>query len=69
MPTGHFLEKGTPVSIPRTDEQYVVTEYGVANFKGKNLRERARSLISIAHPNFRKELKKEAQIIFRHFNN
>ncbi len=63
-----LLEKGTPVSIPRTEVQYVITEYGVADLKGKNLRERARSLINIAHPSYRKELEKEAQMIFRVFN-
>ena len=35
---------------------YIVTEYGVANLRGKSLRERARLLINIAHPDFRDEL-------------
>jgi len=35
---------------------YIVTEYGIANLRGKNLRERAKLLINIAHPSFRAEL-------------
>ncbi len=40
---------------------YVITEYGVARLWGKTLRKRAEELISIAHPDFRSELKKEVQ--------
>lgn len=40
----------------RGDVHYVVTEYGVANLFGNSLRERARTLIGIAHPKFRDEL-------------
>ena len=40
---------------------YVVTEYGIAWLKGKTLRQRTRELIAMAHPDFRAELKKEAQ--------
>jgi acyl-CoA hydrolase len=39
---------------------YVVTEYGIAHLQGKTLRQRADELISIAHPDFRSELKKQA---------
>ena len=42
-----------------------VTEFGVAQLKGKSMRERARALISIAHPNFREELCEEFE---RRFN-
>ena len=36
---------------------YVVTEYGIAQLRGQTLRQRARALIEIAHPDFRDELK------------
>lgn len=54
-----FLDQGAPVSTPRTEVNYVVTEYGIAQLWGKTLRERARALIEIAHPNFREVLKEE----------
>lgn len=40
---------------------YVVTEYGIVNLKGKSVPERARAMISIAHPDFREELEREAR--------
>lgn len=49
------------VTDPRMDTEYVVTEYGVTNLKGKSTRERALSLIELAHPKFREELLAEAQ--------
>jgi 4-hydroxybutyrate CoA-transferase len=55
------LPQGTVVTIPRTYADYVVTEYGVARLRGKTLRQRAEELISIAHPDFRAELRKEAK--------
>ncbi len=48
-----FLANGATVTTPRTDVRYIVTEYGVASMFGRNLRQRARALIGIAHPNFR----------------
>ncbi|GHV63405.1 4-hydroxybutyrate CoA-transferase [Spirochaetia bacterium] len=51
-----FLDQGAAVTTSRYDVSYVVTEYGVAALKGKNLRDRARALINIAHPDFRPEL-------------
>lgn len=45
-----------PVTTPRADVDYVVTEFGVAALRGKSLRERADALIEIAHPNFRSDL-------------
>ena len=54
------LENGTVVSVPRVFADYVVTEYGVASLWGKSLRQRALDLASIAHPDFRAELKKQA---------
>lgn len=50
-----------PTTAPRTDVQYVVTEWGVANLCGKSIAERTKSLIEIAHPDFRAELYQEAK--------
>lgn len=50
------FEPGTTVTTPRTDVHYIVTEYGAVNLRGKSLRERAKLLISIAHPDFRESL-------------
>jgi acyl-CoA hydrolase len=55
------LSPGSTVTVPRTDVQYIVTEYGIANLQGRTLSERARALINIAHPDFRKGLEQEAQ--------
>jgi acyl-CoA hydrolase len=49
------------VTTPRTDVMYVVTEYGIANLKGKSVAERARALIGLAHPEFREELERTAR--------
>ena len=49
-----------PVTTPRNDTHIVVTEYGLADVKGKSLRERAEALIAIAHPDFRDELTRAA---------
>ncbi|MBN2877958.1 MAG: 4-hydroxybutyrate--acetyl-CoA CoA transferase [Bacilli bacterium] len=54
------LKPGAAVSLSRNDVDYVVTEYGIVNLRGTNIRERAKLLISIAHPKFRDELYKEA---------
>jgi len=50
------LSEGAGVITTRGDIHYVVTEYGVAYLHGRNLRERAMSLIGVAHPDFRSEL-------------
>ncbi|HLB29043.1 MAG TPA: acetyl-CoA hydrolase/transferase C-terminal domain-containing protein, partial [Dehalococcoidia bacterium] len=50
--------EGAGVVTTRADVHYVVTEYGTAYLHGKNLRERARSLIDIAHPKFREGLER-----------
>jgi butyryl-CoA:acetate CoA-transferase len=55
------LEPGAIVTIPRTIVQYVVTEYGMVNLKGKSTWERAEMLIGIAHPDKREELIKAAK--------
>jgi 4-hydroxybutyrate CoA-transferase len=54
------LAPGSGVVTTRADVHYVVTEYGVTNLYGRSLRERARSLIEIAHPDFREELERAA---------
>lgn len=56
-----FLDHGTIVTLPRTAVQFVVTEYGMANLKGKSTWERAKALIEIAHPTYREELMKQAE--------
>jgi acetyl-CoA hydrolase len=55
------LRQGAGVVTSRGDVHYVVTEHGVAHLFGKSLKERARELIKIAHPNFRDELTKYAK--------
>ncbi len=55
-----FLKEGASVTTTRAHVHYVATEYGVVNLFGKSLKERAKALISIAHPNFREELEREA---------
>jgi 4-hydroxybutyrate CoA-transferase len=59
-----MLAEGTVVTVPRTISDYVVTEYGIAHIKGKTQRQRALELIGIAHPDFRAELKKEAEKLY-----
>lgn len=56
-----LLQEGAGVTLTRGDIQYVVTEYGQAYLHGKNIRERAMSLIAIAHPKFRSWLIEEAK--------
>ena len=55
------MTQGAGVTLTRGDIQYVVTEYGIAYLHGKNVRERAMELISIAHPKFRPWLIEEAK--------
>jgi acyl-CoA hydrolase/GNAT superfamily N-acetyltransferase len=56
-----FISEGAGVTLNRGDVNYVVTEYGIAYLHGKNIRERAMDLISIAHPKFRPWLIQEAK--------
>lgn len=58
------LKEGSMVTVPRTLADFVVTEYGIAQLRGKTHRERALELIAVAHPDFRAELKKQAQALF-----
>ena len=54
------LTPGNIVTAPRSDVMFVVTEYGLANLKGKSVADRAKAIISIAHPNYREGLEREA---------
>lgn len=56
-----YFAPGTPVSLTRLMIEYVVTEYGVAVLAGRSVKERAKALIGVAHPQFRDELKYEAE--------
>lgn len=51
-----FIDEGAAVTTSRCDVDYVVTEYGIAHLRGYTLRERAKALIEIAHPDFRESL-------------
>jgi acyl-CoA hydrolase len=55
------LTPGNIVTTPRVDTMYVATEYGIVNLKGKSVSERAKALISIAHPDFREQLERDAR--------
>jgi 4-hydroxybutyrate CoA-transferase len=55
------LGPGGVVTVPRTYVDYVVTENGIATLRGKTVKERARELISVAHPEFQDELEHEAR--------
>ena len=56
-----MLTQGAAVSISRNLADTIVTEYGVAELRGRSVRERADALISIAHPDFRAQLRQEAK--------
>ncbi len=55
------LTAGNVVSIPRNIVDMVVTEYGIAHLRGKSIRQRVQELIAVAHPDFRAELRWEAE--------
>jgi acyl-CoA hydrolase len=55
-----MLKPGAGVVTTRAHMHYVVTEFGIADLYGKNLRQRASALINIAHPDDREELEKAA---------
>jgi len=55
------LAAGTHVSTSKNDINYVVTEHGVAQLRGKSARQRAAALIAIAHPDFRHDLLQDAR--------
>ena len=54
------LTPGNIATTPRSDMMYVVTEFGMVNLKGKSIPERAKAMISLAHPDFRDDLEREA---------
>jgi acyl-CoA hydrolase len=58
-----MLTQGAAVTTPRSCVQYVCTEHGIVNLRGRNLWERSELLISIAHPDFRDDLIKQADAI------
>ncbi|HUF53200.1 MAG TPA: acetyl-CoA hydrolase/transferase C-terminal domain-containing protein [Dehalococcoidia bacterium] len=55
------LPPGTVVTVPRHYADYFVTEYGIAHLRDKTLGERVGEMISIAHPDFRTELRRDVQ--------
>ena len=55
------LSAGTHQSTSKNDINYVVTEFGVAQLRGKTAHQRCEALISIAHPDFRAELREAAK--------
>jgi acetyl-CoA hydrolase len=56
-----MLKQGAGVVTGRNHVRYVVTEYGIADLYGKSIRQRAQSLIGIAHPQFREDLTRQAR--------
>lgn len=62
-----MLKPGAGVVTTRAHVHYIATEYGIVNLYGKNLKERAKLLIDIAHPNHREELEKAAHDRFHKF--
>ncbi len=59
-----FLKEGAGVTTTRAHVHYIVTEYGIADLYGQNLRQRARALINIAHPDHREDLERQAHARF-----
>ena len=57
------LPQGAIVTVSRCDVQYICTEYGIVDLFGKTNRERAELLISVAHPDFREELARQAKAL------
>lgn len=55
------LAPGSIVTLSRNIVDYIITEYGIAKMRGCSVRERAENLISIAHPDFRAELRRDAE--------
>jgi len=59
------LDLGSVVTSQRGFVHHVVTEYGIANLKGKSIRQRIDELVSVAHPDFRSELRTEAKRLYK----
>ncbi len=62
-----YLKEGAGVTTTRAHVHYVATEYGIVNLYGKNLKQRAKALISIAHPDHREQLEMESFERINHF--
>jgi 4-hydroxybutyrate CoA-transferase len=60
-----FVDQGAAITTSRYDVGYIITEYGIAELKGRSLRERAKALIGIAHPDFHPELREEFKRRFK----
>jgi 4-hydroxybutyrate CoA-transferase len=58
------LPPGSVITSPRTFVHCVVTEFGIAKLKGKSVRERVNEMISVAHPDFRNDLRAEAKKMY-----
>lgn len=58
------LAPGTPVTVPRTYVDFVVTEFGIAELRGRTLQERVRAMCEIAHPDFRDMLRDRARELY-----
>jgi 4-hydroxybutyrate CoA-transferase len=59
------IDNGATVTTPRTDVHFIVTEYGIADLRGKSVPDRAKALINIAHPDFRDKLNEEYKYIYK----
>lgn len=59
-----ILDTGASVTTSRNDVQFIVTEYGVAELKGKTVRERMQALTNIAHPDFRNEIEEKMKAVY-----
>ena len=55
------LDAGSVVTTPRSDTHWVVTEFGAVDLKGKSVKQRARALIELAHPDFREDLQRASR--------
>jgi acyl-CoA hydrolase len=58
-----MLAEGAKVTVPRQDIDWVVTEYGAVHLQGRTVRERVDQLISVAHPDFRNDLRRGAEAV------
>ncbi len=59
------VDQGANATTPRSDTHYIVTEYGIADLRGRSVSQRAASLIKIAHPDFREQLEREYFEIYK----
>ncbi|MDR0908673.1 MAG: 4-hydroxybutyrate CoA-transferase [Spirochaetaceae bacterium] len=60
-----FIDQGGVIAAPRPDVNYIITEYGICECKGRTVKDRARQLIKIAHPDFRDGLIEEFEKRFK----